>query len=121
MKKKTLELNDTELNEWCAKAQWWELNKYKSVWMLCTSENKVITYTVDEYQPTADTVEGKAQCLQLMDKFKMSVDFEEGEIVCKKEGSNSYVTTTFITYDNHYLKAACLTVVLSVFGDEVEV
>ena len=73
-------MTDLELDEAVALAQGWEIKPHHSsldgkelIWAVWSNPDNKIESLSNEYHPTANTTEGKAQAFDLMVKYKLSI------------------------------------------------
>lgn len=72
-KQQILDCNDIQqLHEWAAKAEYDNGNKSDEVTNAVTGN----PYSKTRYEPCSPTVEGKAQAIELAEKYGMELDFE---------------------------------------------
>ena len=122
MKIKLQDLTDNQLDYWVAKSQGWK----EGMFITNSKHKRVATswvgskYLIDSYTPTSSW----SQTGELLTPFSICIDCEKQE----DTNGNIYMEVsdllgnTFVFTDNTtLLKAICLAVVVSVFGNEVEV
>jgi hypothetical protein len=103
-----LKSND-ELDELVAIAQGWKFtDHYNQAWM----DEGSIAYYKDEYHPTQNTTEGKAQCWDLMFKCGLTIDMARGSV---------YFNGGLIDFlaDNPLQKAVVIAAILSLQGEDL--
>jgi hypothetical protein len=105
--------SDDELDILCAEAQGWESSKqYNCSWM----DGSSIAYYKDEYHPTQNTTEGKAQCWDLVVKYKLDFDEELGAYSVWTEKENGDLIVDYVEYKNPQ-RAVVMAAILSLQGE----
>lgn len=123
--KKVSELTDEELDEQCALVQGWERHEFQelggntTLWWKEKGRTPLLIIPCKKYHPSSNTVEGRSQCLELMDKFKIDiVNYSNGTIdaECPVKDTEYYK----VANNKNLQRAICEAVIMSVKGEEVE-